>query len=151
MSGMRQKGGIGSRLGKAHRGGKAIGVWGMALGNKLVIGIGVSIVVVGIVLSVVGAGLRIYTETTELGWGFTTTEKPYYDIGVMLFNAGLVMFVLGCVLTAVGTIARSPTRKAVGFERPLDASDEMTTKFCRHCGEEIEADSTYCEYCGVQL
>ena len=121
------------------------------MGNKLVIGIGVSIVVVGIVLSVVGAGLRIYTETTDLGWGLTRTEKPYYDIGVMLFNTGLVMFVLGCVLIAVGAMARSPTRKAVGLGPPLNAADEVVTKFCRHCGEEIKADSAYCEYCGKRL
>ena len=118
------------------------------MANKLVIGLGISVLVLGIVIMIIGAALRVYTETTETWYGVPITEKPYADEGEMLFNGGLVMFALGCVLTTVGAIVKSSTRRADKLEARLSATGEKSVRFCRHCGEEVEADSTYCGYCG---
>lgn len=44
-----------------------------------------------------------------------------------------------------------PDSTDVGYHRSVHASDQRPIKFCPRCGESVESDFLFCEYCGQKL
>ena len=125
---------------------------------KLVGFVGMAVFITGIVLFVTG---------------FDDFESPKFMIGMMLFPFGLVIGV-GALVTGFGPeIARMKTKNAkyIQTQNKEDLAEIATnsaeimseaitkttqavnkgldqTKFCKHCGAEIDEDSAFCSKCG---
>ena len=112
--------------------------------NRLVMRVGTTVLVIGIVLAVVGVvfSLRQNPHTGDI-------YRIGGGIGDTLYPLGWAMAVLGGAVCVVGYVVMPFIRNP--RSSPPSRSTRSPVAFCRHCGQSIPKDSTFCEHCGKQL
>lgn len=76
--------------------------------------------------------------------------------GIYAMTGSFVVLVIGLLLYEKGVKGRAVVRTleaqlaSVSSSAPANAQPQPT-KFCKHCGKSIAADSSYCEFCGKSL
>ena len=124
--------------------------------------------VVGILLALGGIVLTVS--------GFGDFETNNFMIGGMMLVFGFAMASTGCILGFAPEMSKMATKTAkyIQSENKEDLQDIATgaaeikeeavtktaraikkglkddTMFCKHCGAEIDADSTFCNKCGKE-
>ena len=167
-------------LGKDHRGGKAIGVRGNDLAADacgVIIVLIVVLIVIGIILKFIswGSGVAANIGTYRQGKAVkkisydglklqhSQTGGPGYPQSFQQGYFGASGQQILCQYCGASWVAgrtscvacgRSPPqveampRARPHIERKLRADG---TKYCRHCGQVVPNDSTFCEHCGNKL
>ena len=141
-------------------------MWGLEKTKKTIIRaalIGVSLIVIGTVLSII-------TEETEGLLGTMRTTHPYIVPGLILIYIGIMTAVIPLNIFYWSVIFRTAKHfdlQTVAFDQDGTAqtsggredraisghedAHNLPRKFCRGCGHKIPSDSVFCEYCGKKL
>lgn len=111
--------------------------------------VGGGIAALGVILTIVGVILYIYEERESV-WGlYTITSNPYRDTGFSLLVLGIIIIVVGAIVTVIPSKPSSPQQAS--HDAPSRHTAPNQAESCSFCGSRINPTHAWCPWCGKEI